>query len=123
MQVECRKAGDVLLVKPRGEMDLKTVALLGQKVDDVLVQRNLKNLVIDLGGVAFMDSSGLGFILGRYKRIKRAGGSMCLVGGSRSIRAVLDLSGVSKLIPVHPSEDVALKNISQAPDARGGKTL
>ena len=67
-------------------------------------------MILDLGGVSFIDSSGLGFILGRYKKIKSQKGKMYIVRARPSVGRILELSGITKLIPVYATENEVFQN-------------
>src|SRR5690606_39468283 len=77
-------------------------------VDAVLEQGGIRDLVVVMRDVTFIDSSGLGALLGRYKRLQALGGRVRIVAPPRHVRAVLELSGVPKLIPILRSERQAL---------------
>lgn len=101
-----------LLVRVRGELDHHWAAKLRQGIDQALEARGAQNLLLNLEGLTFMDSSGIGVLLGRYKRISGQGGQMALCRVSPSIVKVLEISGVPKLIPFYQSEAEALKKLA-----------
>ena len=57
-----------------------------------------KNLILDLSGVDFMDSSGIGVVLGRYKKLSKTGGRICISGCSGHMEKVLGMAGVFTLV-------------------------
>ena len=54
----------------------------------------LKELILNFGGVTFMDSSGIGVVVGRFKKITSRGGALCVVDVSRGVNRVFELSGL-----------------------------
>ena len=102
-----------LIVKISGDLDLVIAKDFRETVDKILVDRPLKNLILDLSEVNFIDSSGLGAILGRYKLIQQQGGKMSIWGAKPSVHRILDLSGILKIIPVFKNE----KNIIEKREA------
>ena len=66
-------------------------------IDRQIAIRNINSLIVDLGGVEFMDSSGIGMIMGRYKNMVSRGGKMMLVRPQPQVDKVLELSGIKKL--------------------------
>ena len=72
----------------------------GSKIDiDREIQiKNVHNLILDFAGVTFMDSSGLGMIIGRYKQIKARNGKTMIIRAQPQVDKVLELSGLKKII-------------------------
>jgi anti-sigma B factor antagonist len=67
---------------------------------DALLSQGARNLTIDLGEMTFIDSTGLGVLVGALKRARRAGGDVTLSRPTRSARRVFDISGLSEIIPI-----------------------
>lgn len=63
------------------------------------------NLVLDLQGVTFIDSSGLGAIVGTFQAIRQAGGSLYLYGIQPSVQMVIELVGLDQVLPILKTED------------------
>ncbi|RJX19692.1 MAG: anti-sigma F factor antagonist [Ammonifex sp.] len=97
--LDLETVGEVLVAKLRGELDLKTAGELRQGLDRALDGFTVRHLVLDLENVSFMDSTGLGVVLGRYKRLAGAGGKLVVLGLQPPVRRVLDLSGVLRIVP------------------------
>lgn len=110
MHVELESVRDTLMARIKGEIDLATADELRDIIDERLKEERYKAVILDLGGVSFIDSSGLGFILGRYKRITGKGGKLYIVRARPSVSRVLELSGIKKLIPVYATENEVLQN-------------
>lgn len=104
MQLETRVKGDTLIVKVFGELDLLVADEFRKTLDRHLQANPVKNLLLDLKGVSFLDSSGLGVILGRYKRLSRSGGRVAITGVQPAVRRVLELGGVTSLMCVRDKE-------------------
>ena len=102
-----------LTVKVTGELDLVTAHDFREMVDRAMDEIIGDNLIIDLAKVTFIDSSGLGVILGRFRKIKAKGGQMILVGLNANIKRILELSGILSFIPVCNSEADAWKLIAK----------
>ncbi|SMB95044.1 anti-anti-sigma regulatory factor, SpoIIAA [Desulfonispora thiosulfatigenes DSM 11270] len=98
-----------LIVKVSGELDLVVAKEFSESVDKVLQNKPIKSLILDLSMVSFIDSSGLGAILGRYKIIQQQGGKMSIFGAIPSVYRILELSGIMKIIPVLTSEEYGLE--------------
>ena len=93
-----------------GELDQYAAAEIKSKIDVEMENSDKKNLIIDLSKVTLMDSSGIGLIIGRYKRLGAIGGKVAISGGNSGIRKVIDLSGIKKIIPYFENADEADKS-------------
>lgn len=100
-----------IIIRPSGDLDVHTDPSFRNEVDKGLAQGGIQNLVVSLKNVTFIDSSGLGALLGRYRRMVELGGKMALVSIPARVKPVLELSGVLKIIPVFESEKKALEKI------------
>ena len=92
-----------------GELDQYAAADLKSKIDVEIEASGKKNLIIDLSEVSFMDSSGIGLIIGRYKMLRPLGGSVAVCGANESVRRVIELSGLERLIPYYDTAEEAAK--------------
>lgn len=97
----------ILVLRLSGELDLEAADKFRRLAEDALSQGRVRNVCLNLSGVSFIDSSGLGAILGRYKRVSQMRGRMTLVGASGPVRNILELSGVLKIIPMCETEEQA----------------
>lgn len=97
MRYETEQIGGALVVKLYGEIDQHCVSEIRDDIDRQIAIRNINSLIVDLGGVEFMDSSGIGMIMGRYKNMVSSGGKMMLVRPQPQVDKVLELSGIKKL--------------------------
>ncbi|ADG82507.1 anti-sigma-factor antagonist [Thermincola ferriacetica] len=99
----------VLLVKLTGDFDMAVADNIRCHIDKQLDEGLVKNVVLDLSDVGFIDSSGLGVILGRYKRISQLGGKMAIIGAQPQVNRILELSGIQKIIDCYSAEEEALQ--------------
>ncbi|GMB07776.1 SpoIIAA-like anti-anti-sigma regulatory factor [Thermolongibacillus altinsuensis] len=112
IQLEVKQ--DVLLIRLAGELDHHTAEELRLHVTEVLEKENVRHIILNLEQLTFMDSSGLGVILGRYKQIKRIGGEMVVCSVSPSIKRLFDMSGLFKIIRLETDEQFALQTLGVA---------
>lgn len=92
---------DTVTIYPHGDLDLVSAKRVKDELDAILYNRSgLKNLMINLGDVGFMDSSGLGMLIGCYKMMHGRQGKMMLCDANENVYRVLELSGMKKLMPV-----------------------
>ncbi|MGI6035782.1 MAG: STAS domain-containing protein [Limnochordia bacterium] len=112
MEIHHQRRGTTLLVTVKGELDLLTAPFFRAQVDQELETfERLSSLILDLGKVDFIDSSGLGAILGRYKRIRQRGGKLLLVNAQPQVQKILELSGLDKIMPLFPNAERALEHL------------
>ena len=96
--------GGILIVKPSGEIDPHSAKSLREEIDTALYLYRPSTVIIDLAGIGFMDSSGLGLILGRYTKAKELGGRLILANPAPSVERILNLAGTHKLITIKKNE-------------------
>ena len=96
--------GGKMVVFLSGEIDHHSAKDIRDGIDRLIAEERPKTLVLDLSGIDFMDSSGLGLVLGRYRRIKELGAEMYLCNTSERVQKILNLAGVDKLIKTVSSE-------------------
>lgn len=99
MEWELKK--DVLTVYPKGDLDLVAAKKMKEQIESILYSRfGVKHLVVNLKEIRFIDSSGLGVLIGCYKYMQGRGGNMMLIDASKAVYRLLELSGMKKLMPV-----------------------
>ena len=101
----CDSVGSILSVRVRGEIDHHTAASIRQGIDGVLFEKRPKKLILDLSAVSFMDSSGLGLIMGRYSVMKELEGEMVVWNPSPETRSIITLAGMERMVRIeYPDE-------------------
>ena len=96
--------GGILIVKMSGEIDHHTAKRAREEIDTALYLYRPSTVIIDLWGVGFMDSSGLGLILGRYTKAKELGGRLIVANPTEAVERILNLAGTHKLITIKKNE-------------------
>ncbi len=101
MKINADYQGDVLYVRLLGEVDEHSAALARKDADRLAEScaTRTQKAVFDLQNVSFMDSTGIGFLLGRYKKFLRYGVPMYVTNPSLATDKILRMSGVYTLIP------------------------
>ena len=92
------KRGRRLVAYIEGELDHDTTAVIRAEIDNQLRDQGITELVIDMAGVSFMDSSGIGLILGRYRLLSSRGGVIQISRPGKRTERMLSLAGVYDLI-------------------------
>ena len=105
MAAEFNLIGDMLVVAPLGEIDHHETKNLRQDIDEQLIDLLPKKLVFDFSRTAFMDSSGLGLILGRYNKAQSLGIEFEIVNPGQKIMKIITMAGVDKIIKIKGVEN------------------
>ena len=100
MPMRCEREGGALTFYVSGEVDHHGAKGLLQGIDGQLEESFVKTVVVDLSGVSFMDSSGIGLIMGRYKLMNGRGGIVRVIGLKKRDRRIVEMSGLKKLIEI-----------------------
>jgi anti-sigma B factor antagonist len=106
LQIDTR--GDTSIITLVGEIDVYTAPRLRQALID-LVSQGSTDIVVDMDRVDFLDSTGLGVLVGGLKRVKSGDGDLRLVVTQDRIMKIFDITGLSKVFPIHGSLDEAVQ--------------
>lgn len=100
-----------IVVKIETDLDHHTAIQIRRAVDTKIKSSNAINVIFDFCGVEFMDSSGIGMLMGRYKIANILGGKVLVFGMKKQIKRIIDMSGIDKVIVVCESLEEALRRI------------
>ncbi len=100
MKCEYNKEGERLELKLTEEIDMSTCKTLRNIMDGYIIKYSPKECVLDLRDVNFMDSSGLGLIMGRYNLIKMLNSKMTIINPGEPIKKILSMTELSKDIKI-----------------------
>ena len=89
----------LLILKITEEIDEHTTKEIRRRADYEIERYMPKRVVFDFDSVSFMDSAGIGLIIGRYKFVKMLGGKLELTNLTSSVKRIFEMSGILKLIP------------------------
>lgn len=98
MQLKTYKEGQILKVKVFGELDHHSAKSFAEKLDALITRESIRILELDLKNLTFMDSSGIGVILGRYKKLMARGGKLYVSNENKIIKKIFSLSGLYQVI-------------------------
>ena len=112
LDLETSKQGDSSVISLRGEIDVYTAPRLRQALID-LVEGGAKDIVVDMERVDFLDSTGLGVLVGGLKRVKSNEGDLKLVVTQDRIMKIFDITGLAKVFAMFASLGDALGKAPQ----------
>lgn len=107
LRVDSRQEGAWAVLEVEGEVDIFTAPKLRERLVG-LIDSGRTRVLVDLDRVSFMDSTGLGTLVGGLKRIKEADGTLALVCTSRPVLRLLTITGLNAVFPVHDSVGAAV---------------
>jgi anti-sigma F factor antagonist len=114
LKMDLEVKNGVLCIRLEGELDHHTADELRTRVNQLMDEEMIQHILLNLGKLTFMDSSGLGVILGRYKQVTSLGGEMVVCAISPSVRRLFELSGMFKIIRLETDEKYALHSLGVA---------
>ena len=94
MEVKITVNKNTLIAAPAGEIDHHSAAAVRKQIDDAYEESRCKDIVFDMNRVEFMDSSGIGIVLGRYKVVSKGGGRLRIINANRRVERILRMAGI-----------------------------
>lgn len=104
MEIEYLNKDKSLLFKITEEIDHHAVEKLRRKADLEIEKHIPRKVIFDFSNVTFMDSAGIGLLLGRYKNITSLGGRLEVINATETVNKILIMSGVNKIININKEE-------------------
>ena len=100
MNIDIKSADGIAVASLYGEIDNHNAKEIRQELDSFILSNQPKELSIDFKDISFMDSSGIGLIIGRHKLITECGGKLIVKNPQLYIKRVLKLSGIERLVKI-----------------------
>ena len=100
MNISYNKKDKLLLVEITEEIDHHLTDKIRRSVDNEITRYMPRKTVFDFSRVNFMDSAGIGMVIGRYKMMKMIGGDLEIQNANESVIKILEMSGINRLIPI-----------------------
>lgn len=98
-----------LVIRLNGELDHHNAVKIREKADKLIDRKNIKHIIFDFTGTSFMDSAGIGVIMGRYRKVIFIGGKIAVAGVNMAVDRILKISGLYKIIHKFDNVEAALK--------------
>ena len=111
-QLDYQMQDETLVLRVRGEIDHHSAAYLRTQSDQLIFSLRPHRVRLDLSQVSFMDSAGLGLILGRMRTAKDTGASFCIYHPTARIVSLLRLAGTDKLLDIEYAPENAEQSVS-----------
>lgn len=100
---------NALVVKFIGDVDCLVYSLYKTKLETVIEENKYKKVIMDFSNVSFIDSSGLGLILGRYNQLKKRNGSLYMTGVNKQTEKIFNIAGIWTIMNKYENVEEALK--------------
>ena len=100
MKIDSRLYNGVLYVNLSGELDEYNASLAKDKLDEMFQKTGFNQIVIDLSELDFMDSTGIGMLIGRYKKMKVNNKKMYVCNPSKHIDRIFKMTGLYEIMPL-----------------------
>lgn len=107
VSVTSRESGDRTVIEVKGEIDVYTAPVLREELTS-LIDSEHTTIVVDLTQVSFMDSTGLGVLVGALKKVRTIGGDLALVIDQEKILKVFRITALTQVFTIHPTLEAAL---------------
>lgn len=111
MEITLLSERRTLVVKIQSDLDHHLAVQIKRAVDAKIKSSNALNIIFDFGMVDFMDSSGIGMLMGRYKMTNILGGKVIVFGVKKHIKRIIDMSGIDRIINICDNYENSLKLI------------
>ena len=111
MFLKFNKINDKLVVALVGELDHHSAEEVRVKIDDRIDRDNIKKVILNFRNVTFMDSSGIGVVIGRYRKLKNKAGHISVVEINKRVDKVFALSGLYKIIKAYKNVQEAMESM------------
>lgn len=102
-----------LIITTDKEIDHHNAGVIREKADDLLMRNHIKNILFDFKNTEFMDSSGIGMIMGRYRIIQGIDGKVGIINSNKNIDRIVLLSGLHKVVHTYDSFEDAINKLEE----------
>jgi stage II sporulation protein AA (anti-sigma F factor antagonist) len=111
LRTDNKRKGDILIVGLHGELDHHHATEVRESLDRSLEDPSIRHLILNLEHLHFMDSSGIGVFMGRYKTIHKRGGQVCITNTNSQLARILEMSGLYRILKVYATVEQAIDGI------------
>ena len=111
MKIDFDEKDKLLNLEIDEEIDHHRAEILRRNADYEIQRRNPKRVILDFNNVYFMDSAGIGMVIGRYKTASMVGAKLEMKNVRKNIRKIFEMTGVLKIIPIIEEEGKSEKTI------------
>lgn len=103
---------DILILRLKGELDDVSVSDLRTRISNYIESYKINHLVLNLAELTFLDSSGIGFIIGRYHQLRKKNGDITISNVNSKIERIIYISGLAKICKIRENEEAVLISLT-----------
>lgn len=103
--------GETLIIYLPEELDHHVAGEIREKTDDYFTCKRIRDVIFNYQNTSFMDSSGIGLVMGRYREVRYLKGDVYIVGVNSKISRILEISGLYRVAKIKKSVEEALSDI------------
>lgn len=103
---------DILILRLKGELDDVSVSDLRMRISNYIDSYKINHLVLNLQDLSFLDSSGIGFIIGRYHQLRKRNGDITISNINSKIERIIYISGLAKICKIRETEESVLISLA-----------
>lgn len=111
-QTDFEVKDNTLVIHVNGELDHHNAVFIRSIADEKIYKNQIKNVIFDFEKTGFMDSSGIGVIMGRYRMVNSLGGIVCVTNVKNNVDKILLFSGLNKIVRKYVNVETAINDIS-----------
>lgn len=111
MQIDFEMTDEILIASLEGELDHHSSSIIREEIDKTAEAFHSRHLIFNFEKVTFMDSSGIGVIMGRYNKVTQLGGKLLITGCNAYVDRILDMAGIYTIAGRKNSIDEAIDQI------------
>lgn len=111
MEVSVTAAGELIKISLKGELDHHMAKAVSDKIERFMSGQTRTKMLFDFKGVSFMDSSGVGMVIGRHKRFQKHGGRIGVINLNERVRRIFEMSGLFNIVSFFENEKDAIDEL------------
>ena len=104
---------DCMIIKLKGDLDHHCAQFVKERSDQLIDKRHIRHIIFDFERTTFMDSSGIGVIMGRYKRVSVSGGRIAVTHLNTAVDRIFRLSGLFKIAKLYSDNQSAMEEFKR----------
>lgn len=105
--------GETLIIYLPGELDHHMAGVIREQTESLFICKKIRDVIFDYTNTHFMDSSGIGLVMGRYREVRYLKGDVYIVGVNDKVARILDISGLYRVAKKCKDVDAALQDIKE----------
>ncbi|MDD6072083.1 MAG: anti-sigma factor antagonist [Clostridiales bacterium] len=113
--------GETLIIYLPEELDHHAAGVIREETESLFICKKIRDVIFDYTNTHFMDSSGIGLVMGRYRQVRYLKGDVYIVGVNEKIARILDISGLYRVAKKCENIDAALQDIEEKKGRRKEK--